>query len=110
MSGWIGVDLDRTLARYDGWRGINHIGEPIPAMVERIKGWLRNDIEVRIFTARWCEPEIREEFQKALHIWLGEAGLPPLKITNEKDFGCVEIWDDIAVQVIPNTGQRVGAV
>ena len=21
MSGWIGVDLDGTLARYDGWRG-----------------------------------------------------------------------------------------
>ena len=26
---WIGVDLDGTLARYDGWKGIEHIGEPI---------------------------------------------------------------------------------
>jgi hypothetical protein len=28
-GGWIGVDLDGTLAHYDGWKGIDHIGEPI---------------------------------------------------------------------------------
>ena len=32
MSGWIGVDLDGTLAFYDMWRGMEHIGKPIPAM------------------------------------------------------------------------------
>ena len=26
----IGVDLDGTLAKYDGWKGHNVIGEPIP--------------------------------------------------------------------------------
>ena len=26
MKGWIGVDLDGTLAQYDHWRGIEHIG------------------------------------------------------------------------------------
>lgn len=35
-KGWIGVDLDGTLAHYEGWKGVEHIGEPIPAMVERI--------------------------------------------------------------------------
>ena len=30
-----------------------------------------------------------------------------LQITNIKDFGMVELWDDRAVQVIPNTGERV---
>lgn len=29
-TGWIGVDLDGTLAIYDVWRGANHIGEPVP--------------------------------------------------------------------------------
>jgi len=24
---WIGVDLDGTLATYDMWRGLDHIGE-----------------------------------------------------------------------------------
>lgn len=40
QQGWIGVDLDGTLAHYDGWKGADHIGEPIPAMVERVKQWL----------------------------------------------------------------------
>ena len=32
---WIGTDLDGTLAKYDGWKGWQHIGDPIPKMVER---------------------------------------------------------------------------
>jgi hypothetical protein len=35
-DGWIGVDLDATLAKYDGWKSADHIGEPIPAMVDRV--------------------------------------------------------------------------
>src|SRR5690242_5094505 len=50
--GWIGVDLDGTLATYGGWKGPGHIGEPIPVMVERVKNWLAAGQEVRIFTAR----------------------------------------------------------
>jgi hypothetical protein len=51
-QGWIGVDLDGTLAYYDHWRGAEHIGEPIPAMLERVKRWLADGKDVRIFTAR----------------------------------------------------------
>ena len=32
-EGWIGFDLDGTLAKYDGWQGLDHIGEPIEAIV-----------------------------------------------------------------------------
>ena len=39
-EGWIGVDLDGTLAEYLGWQGMGHIGEPIAPMVERVKAWL----------------------------------------------------------------------
>src|SRR5262245_48902352 len=28
--GWIGVDLDGTLAEYHGWKGIEHIDRPVP--------------------------------------------------------------------------------
>jgi len=49
---WIGVDLDGTLARYEGWKGADHIGAPVPAMLARVKEWRSNGIEVRIFTAR----------------------------------------------------------
>lgn len=38
--GWIGVDLDGTLAVYKGWNGPEHIGEPIPIMIDRVKLWI----------------------------------------------------------------------
>ncbi len=31
ITGWIDVDLDGTLAQYDGWKGVAHIGEPTDA-------------------------------------------------------------------------------
>jgi hypothetical protein len=105
MSGWIGVDFDRTLAHYTDWKGENHLGEPIMPMVERIKRWLANGIEVRIFTARWSDVENRLKLAKAMHEWLAKVDIPPLKVTNEKDYGCIQIWDDIAVGVVANTGQ-----
>jgi hypothetical protein len=33
-GGWIGVDLDGTLAIYGGWTGPRSIGEPVPKMLE----------------------------------------------------------------------------
>src|SRR5687767_12144507 len=57
ISGWIGVDLDGTLAYYDGWKGPGHIGKPVPAMAKRVRKWLEQGCDVRIFTARACEPE-----------------------------------------------------
>lgn len=52
MSGWIGVDLDGCLAVYHGWEGAELIGDPVPDMLERVKNWIAEDYDVRIFTAR----------------------------------------------------------
>lgn len=103
--GWIGVDLDGTLAHYDEWRGHEHIGEPVPAMLERVKKWLDEGWEVRIFTAR-CSGGDYDEL--CIVNWLKKHGLPHLRITNEKDYDMVEFWDDRAVQVRINTGEPVG--
>ncbi len=103
MAGWIGVDLDGTLAEYGGWKGPNHIGAPILPMLDRVKRWLADGREVRIFTARACIPE-----QVApIAVWLDRHGIGGLSITNVKDFGMVELWDDRCVQVEPNTGRPV---
>lgn len=56
-DGWIGVDLDGTLAHYAGWVGPDHIGEPIPAMLARVQQWIAEGRTVKIFTARCCVPE-----------------------------------------------------
>lgn len=102
MAGWIGVDLDGTLAHYEGWND-GTIGEPVPLMLERVKTWISQDREVKIFTARASQPEEIEKVKE----WLAEHGLPALEVTNVKDFAMIELWDDRAIQVIPNTGQAL---
>lgn len=103
ITPWVGVDLDGTLAHYDGeWKGIEHIGDPIPLMVDRVKKAIADGKVVKIFTARAATPEAIPHVQK----WLVEkAGLPDLEVTNAKNWGLEEIWDDLAKQVIPNTGK-----
>lgn len=113
MNGWIGVDFDGTMARYEGWQGPYTFGEPIPAMVDRIKAWLAEGIEVRIVTARVspvsCAANVIEptKVKALIRLWCLEHLGEPLEVTHEKDFGMIELWDDRAVQVEPNTGRRV---
>ena len=51
-KGWYGFDLDGTLAKYDGWKGIDHIGEPVKPMVELIKRMHDEGKVVKIVTSR----------------------------------------------------------
>lgn len=103
MAGWIGVDLDGTLARYEGWKGPEHVGAPIPQMVDRVKRWLTEGKQVKIFTARVCNGDPRGT-REVIEQWCFEHIGCVLPVTNEKDYGMTELWDDRCVQVIPNTG------
>lgn len=114
--GWIGVDLDGTLAHYDGWKGIDHIGEPIPAMVERVKRWLADGHDVKIMTARVSvgnalgraiDEAVKAE--QAIRKWCVEHIGQELPVTSTKDFGMIELWDDRCVAVEANTGRPLNA-
>ncbi|MGB7070296.1 MAG: hypothetical protein WBD22_12445 [Pyrinomonadaceae bacterium] len=48
------VDLDGVLARYDGWKGADRIGEPIPGALEFAKS-LAKVADIVIFTSRCSE-------------------------------------------------------
>lgn len=76
-------------------------------MVVRVKDWIREGYEVRIFTARWSHEEDRPQTEKAIHEWLAKLDIPPLVVTNVKDFDMVELWDDRAVRVEKDTGRRI---
>ena len=108
MAGWIGVDLDGTLATYAGWQGADHIGAPVECMISRVKQWIADGIEVRIFTAR-VSPVGHDDLRPvviSIQAWcLRHIGCE-LPITHCKDYGMVELWDDRCVQIIPNTGRR----
>lgn len=92
---------DGTLAHYDRWRGTDHIGPPVRRMKQRVREWLAEGRDVRIFTAR------KEESHPAIRAWCLRHLGRELVITNVKDFAMIELWDDRAVQIVPNTGRRV---
>lgn len=98
---WIGVDLDGTLAKFSSWRGISHIGKPIPEMMARVRRWREEGIKVKIFTARAAH----EEYLPPIRKWLKKQKLADMEITNELDPYVIEVWDDRAIQVITNTAQ-----
>lgn len=103
--GWYGFDLDGTLAFYDGWKGDEHIGDPIPTMVARVQKYLALGRDCRIMTAR-ANPEAENYLRQVMLIqsWTLKHIGKALPVTNAKDYSMVELWDDRAVQVIPNTG------
>ncbi len=101
LSGWIGVDLDGTLAEYHGWNG-GAIGEPVPAMLARVKEWLAKEQAVKIFTARACTGDAEQI--ALIKAWCVKHVGQELEVTATKDFAMIELWDDRCVQVVPNTG------
>jgi hypothetical protein len=48
----VAVDLDGTLAKDSGWKGPEHIGEPVKPMLDLVKKLLDDGEDVVIFTAR----------------------------------------------------------
>jgi hypothetical protein len=108
MKGWIGVDLDKTLAKYDEWVSVDHVGAPIMPMVMRVRRWLADGKKVKIMTARVSGHHGDLEKVKApIEAFCMENFGEVLEITNVKDFGMIELWDDRSVSVEPNTGEVI---
>jgi len=103
-SSWIGIDLDGTLAEYNGWEGPEHIGIPIPSMVKILKLLIEKGYNVKIFTARAYVSTNIPIVKK----WLSDNLLPDLEITNIKDFNMILLIDDRCIQVEKNTGRLIG--
>ncbi len=112
---WVGVDLDGTLAIQDHTQAYDpiRIGDPVPAMVARVKNWLAAGVEVRVFTARvgrqhqpTDEPELLlNRIHQAIATWCQAHIGITLPITCQKDYYMFELWDDRAVTVERNTGR-----
>ncbi len=107
MSGWIGVDLDGTIAEYSSWKGPQHVGAPIMPVVSRVKQLLEAGYTVKIFTARvhGHKPEELPDVCLPIWQWCEQHIGQKLDITCVKDFAMIELWDDRAVAVEHNTGR-----
>lgn len=117
--GWIGVDLDGTLAVYDKFVDIRTIGAPIAPMVALVRQFIKDGKEVRIMTARVSlEPVVTDlhtgekvymsDVHKAIEQWCALNIGYKLPVTCVKDFHMEELYDDRAIQVEKNTGRLVG--
>jgi hypothetical protein len=118
---WLGVDLDGTLAFHTPGASIVTIGPPIPRMLKRVQRWLADGRRVKIVTARVgnhtdpdlsCSDQIEFVANQRFLIqdWCRTHLGRELEITHGKDLAMLELWDDRAVQVVPNTGLRVDGV
>jgi hypothetical protein len=115
-DGYVAFDLDGTLAEYTGWKGVEHIGEPIKPMIGLVKQYLAAGMEVKIFTARVARefdltegaaPEDIKEAEiarTAIVEWCEQHIGQALPITCSKDLRMVVLYDDRCIQVEPNTG------
>lgn len=123
-EGWIGFDLDGTLAKYDGWHGIDHIGEPVKPMVELIQKLHYQGRRVKILTARIAPRSLedgtvgeqyitvpngdggacRQYASQYIRDWCHfNLGFVP-EIVYAKDHLMIDLYDDRVKQVEPNTG------
>ena len=68
---YVAIDLDGTLAEYNGWKGLDHIGEPKPharSALEAVKE--ETDLKIIIYTCR------AENGLKRVRDWLEENSIP----------------------------------
>ena len=130
-KGWYGFDLDGTLAKYDKWEGIDHIGEPVKPMVDLIKRMHAEGKVVKIVTARvaprrledgtigeqftWLtrepssDPAAKYTATRYIQDWCEEVaqlGFVP-EVVYQKDHLMLELYDDRVKQVVPNEGLLV---
>lgn len=110
--GWVGVDLDGTLASYpEGYhRSPTEVGPPIPATVALVKSLLEKGVTVKIFTARASRrkgrgPLVDYLIKTSIGWWCYEHLGRVLEVTNEKDENMIALIDDRAVGIERNTGR-----
>ncbi len=104
---YVAFDLDGTVALYEGWKGLTHIGEPIPVMLDFIKAHIDSGIPVVIMTARVASLDknkvqiAKDTIDAYFTKHLGQT----LPLTCIKDKHMVRLYDDRAREVILNTGR-----
>lgn len=65
---WLSIDFDGVVSTYDGWKGFDVLGQPIPEVRECLKACREKGYKIVIFTTRLDTPTLRA--------WLKEHDIP----------------------------------
>jgi hypothetical protein len=112
MKKTVAVDLDGVLAQYNGWKGIEHIGDPIEGAKEFIETLLENFV-VLIHTTRcsqtsnqgYTEFELyqyiqnwldKHKFPHGIEIWTREGKPIATAYVDDRAVSCVPQVDPLA--------------
>lgn len=108
-SKYVAFDLDGTLAVHKSGDSTDHVGEPIPAMVELARQYLRAGVHVRVITAR-CAPVYSDAGEQAAMVsaWLAKHvtyDMPyDIRVQGYKCGRMEKLYDDRAIGVVRNEG------
>ena len=109
-EGWVGFDLDGTIAQYTTFQGWDKIGPPVPGFVNLIKKLRALGVQCKILTAR-ASAESRalnditfEQVEKVIQDWTEKYIGERLPVVTEKGAAMICFFDDSAIQVDKNTG------
>lgn len=89
-NGWVGIDMDGTLVTYDKVFEPTQFGEPIMEMVERVRRWLAEGLEVRIFTARAARTKLNDKEIEGQISFSAAYGEP---LTREQAIERIKYWN-----------------
>ncbi len=103
------VDLDGTLAYYDGWKGIQHIGQLLVGAKEFMDE-LSKFADITIFTCRCHKDVYRDDVTEskiAVEKWLDENEIPYNHIYTEAGKPVADIYiDDKGFELGPHATEN----
>ena len=110
----VAIDFDGTIAHYDGWKGIGHIGTPIDGVRELLLGLKAAGYRIVIHTCR-ATPDVNGDLVGEavgyIQEWMGHHQIPYDEIWQGvgKPVACAYI-DDRAIGVPRNGFAETGTL
>lgn len=77
----IAIDFDGVLAKYNGWKGLDHIGKPYSGAIDFVEGLMR-DFEIVVHTCRTnpaigdAKGQSPDKLASRIYVWLKANGFP----------------------------------
>jgi len=110
----LAVDFDATIAHFDHYRGLKHIGAPLEENIKILR-WLHSQgVRILIHSCRMNGQWDRVEYERVkanLESWLREHDVPYDHICGTEDGKpfAHAYWDDRAVPIRPNNTSPIYA-